>query len=245
MARYHLLVFMWMAAGLLMADIGLGGPKDEPIPRVGQANVAPPVFTKRVSPVYPERALAIKLQGYVILEAILREDGVIEDIKVLRGLGKGKFGFEKAAIEALKQWEFLPGKVDGMLSDVRMTLKIDFVIEEKHNPVALLDWRVDDERVEGYTTPGVLVNDDYETILETKSNMSLPIRVWVDNRGKVVDYEIHQKSLDRMGDSAIIHENMEHVFPYYTWKLAKYEGIGVATEFYLEIPVPLEPMQEK
>ena len=101
----------------------------ESIARVGQVGVEPPVFTKKVAPKYPDRAVKIKLQGYVILEAILRKDGSVDDIKVLRGLGKGKFGFEEEAIKALKRWQFLPGKVSGAPADVRMTLKIDFVLQ--------------------------------------------------------------------------------------------------------------------
>ena len=104
-------------------------PQGDTIARVGQVGVEPPVFTRKVSPKYPERAVKIKLQGYVILEAILRANGSVEDIKVLRGLGKGKFGFEEEAGKALQKWEFLPGKVNGKPADVRMTLKIDFVLQ--------------------------------------------------------------------------------------------------------------------
>ncbi|CAM2067671.1 TonB family protein [Sulfidibacter corallicola] len=104
-------------------------PQGDTIARVGQVGVEPPVFTRKVPPKYPERAVKIKLQGYVILEAILRRDGSVEDIKVLRGLGKGKFGFEEEAKKALERWEFLPGKVNGKAADVRMTLKIDFVLQ--------------------------------------------------------------------------------------------------------------------
>lgn len=104
-------------------------PQGDTIARVGEVGVEPPVFTKKVQPSYPERAIKIRLQGYVILEAILRKDGSVDDIKVLRGLGKGKFGFEEKAAAALKQWTFLPGKVNGKPADVRMTLKIDFVLQ--------------------------------------------------------------------------------------------------------------------
>ena len=104
-------------------------PQVDTIARVGQVGVEPPVFTKRVPPKYPERAVKIKLQGYVILEAILRRDGSVDEIKVLRGLGKGKFGFEEEAKKALQKWQFLPGKVNGKAADVRMTLKIDFVLQ--------------------------------------------------------------------------------------------------------------------
>lgn len=88
----------------------------------------PPVITKKVSPNYPKRALSIKLQGYVMLEAILGKDGQIRDIKVLRGLGKSKFGFEKSAMEALERWEFQPGKLNNEPVDVRMSLTLRFSI---------------------------------------------------------------------------------------------------------------------
>lgn len=104
-------------------------PQGDTIARVGQVGVEPPIFTRKVTPSYPERAVKIRLQGYVILEAILRKDGSVDDVKVLRGLGKGKFGFEEEAAKALQQWEFLPGKVNGKPADVRMTLKIDFVLQ--------------------------------------------------------------------------------------------------------------------
>lgn len=104
-------------------------PQADTIARVGTVGVEAPIFTHREKPEYPERAAKIKLQGYVILEAILRKDGGIEDIKVLRTLGKGKFGFEDSAMDALKKWKFLPGKVNGQPADVRMTLKIDFILQ--------------------------------------------------------------------------------------------------------------------
>ena len=94
----------------------------------GEDGLVPPKFTKRFSPKYPDEAVKIKLQGYVILEAILRKDGEIDRIQVVRGLSEGKFGFEREAINALKRWEFLPGKLHGEPVDVRMTIKIDFIL---------------------------------------------------------------------------------------------------------------------
>jgi len=92
----------------------------------GMTGVEPPVFTLKVPPKYPRRALSVGIQGYVLLEAILGEDGEIRDIKVLRGLGKGRFGFEEEARNALSQWEFVPGKVKGKTADIRMNLRITF-----------------------------------------------------------------------------------------------------------------------
>ena len=112
-------------------EIGIpeGPPQVEQVAMVGDAGVDPPIFTKRVSPNYPSEAVEIRLQGYVVLQAVLKKDGTVDDIEILRGLGRGKFGFEQAAITSLKQWQFLPGKVNGKPEDVRMNLRVDFVLQ--------------------------------------------------------------------------------------------------------------------
>jgi len=90
--------------------------------------VESPIFIKRVPPEYPLPGRRVKMQGHVMLSAILRKDGTIDDIKVVKALGKGRFGFESAAEEALNQWKFLPGKLNDKMVDVRMNLRVDFVM---------------------------------------------------------------------------------------------------------------------
>lgn len=101
----------------------------DPVFTTATAGIEAPTVTHRQKPKYPKRALNVGIQGYVILEAVLGKDGTVRDIRVLRGLGKGRFGFEEAAIEALKQWDFLPGKLNGRNVDIRMSLKITFAIQ--------------------------------------------------------------------------------------------------------------------
>lgn len=112
---------------------GLGIPdpsaSEEAVAIVGVEGVEAPVFTKKVSPAYPELAQKARIQGTVILEAILRKDGRITDLKILRGLGGGKFGLEQAARDAVQQWEFTPGKRSGEPADVRMTLAVHFTLQ--------------------------------------------------------------------------------------------------------------------
>lgn len=96
----------------------------ENIPRVGEEGVEAPVFTKRVSPDLPPELQKekVKITGYVILEFVCRKNGEITDIKILRSIWRDK----KLALEfikALKKWEFMPGKKDGVPCDVRMTVK--------------------------------------------------------------------------------------------------------------------------
>lgn len=105
-----------------------GPPRSKEIAVVGAPGVDAPVFTLKVPPSYPIKGVEVRLQGYVILQAILRKDGTVDDVEVLRGLGRGKFGFEKAAINSLRRWEFIPGMVNGEPADVRMNLRVDFVL---------------------------------------------------------------------------------------------------------------------
>lgn len=109
-------------------DLPDGPPQTTRIAEVGAPGVDAPVIIKRVPPNYPQKGVAIRLQGYVILQAILRKDGSVDAIEVLRGLGRGKFGFEKAAIASLRKWTFIPGMLDGQPTDVRMNLRVDFIL---------------------------------------------------------------------------------------------------------------------
>ena len=91
--------------------------------------VTPPVFTKKITPKYPMRAVQKRLTGYVVLEAILGKDGRVRNIKIIKHLYDWAYAFEVNAALALGQWEFKPGTVKGRAADVRMTLKIDYVLQ--------------------------------------------------------------------------------------------------------------------
>lgn len=91
--------------------------------------IEPPVFLKKIPPLYPPRALSVGLEGSVILEATLTRGGTIRDIRIVQGLGKGRFGFEEAATKALQEWTFEPGKLNGQPVDIRMSLRVTFAVK--------------------------------------------------------------------------------------------------------------------
>lgn len=91
-----------------------------------RGHVEPPVFTQKVKPKYPEAASHEKMQGGVIIQAVLGKDRRIRDIRVLQPFEDWRYGFEVEAIRALQQWKFLPAKINGEEVDVLMTLKVDF-----------------------------------------------------------------------------------------------------------------------
>jgi periplasmic protein TonB len=103
-----------------------GAPMELPLPegplRVG-GDVSAPVALSQVPPQYPMMARSSRVEGQVKLEAVIRRDGTVGDIKVVQGL---RMGCTEAAITALKQWRFRPGERNGVPVDVYYTLTVGF-----------------------------------------------------------------------------------------------------------------------
>lgn len=95
-------------------------------PVVSNPGVTQPEFVHRVPPVYPEKGKKAGISGYVLIKAIMGKDGIARDFQVLRGLGDNQYGFEQSAIDAVRQWEFIPGKLNGEPVDLPLVLKISF-----------------------------------------------------------------------------------------------------------------------
>ncbi|MGK2857111.1 MAG: energy transducer TonB [Thermoanaerobaculia bacterium] len=94
--------------------------RDTPL-RVG-GNVKAPVVIKRVEIVYPEAAIEARVQGIVIIEAVIDRNGDVRDARVLKSL---PLGLDAAAVRAIKQWKFKPGTVDGKPVDVIFNLTVN------------------------------------------------------------------------------------------------------------------------
>jgi len=101
---------------------GEGGGIGGGVFRVG-GGVSAPSIVYRVEPTYSEEARKAKYQGVVVLSAIVRKDGTIEILKVVRGLG---LGLDENAISALKQWKFRPGMKNGVPVDVALNIEVNF-----------------------------------------------------------------------------------------------------------------------
>ena len=105
---------------------GSGGGTGGGVYRPG-GNVKPPKVVTQVKPKYTEEALGRKIQGTVILEMVVRTDGMPNAIHVIGSLDPG--GLDDAAIEAARQWRFEPGRLGDTPVDVQVTLMLDFRIQ--------------------------------------------------------------------------------------------------------------------
>lgn len=77
---------------------------------------------RRVSPTYPAQALLLRLQGKVILEATIFEDGTVHDLKVVQGHPV----LAQSAVEAVRRWRYKPYELDGQPVKTQTQITIDF-----------------------------------------------------------------------------------------------------------------------
>ncbi len=89
----------------------------------------------RVRPVYPEAARKLKAEGYVILRAVIRRDGTVGDLKVLKE-EPGGFGFGRAAIRAVRKWRYRAATKDGRPVDVLAAIIVSFDVPGTAGPVS-------------------------------------------------------------------------------------------------------------
>ena len=82
-----------------------------------------PVPLHRIMPLYPELALRNKIQGTVILEVEILKDGSVRNIRVSRSV---EGSLDQAAIDAVKNVKFQPGRSDGKPVDVLMIIPVEF-----------------------------------------------------------------------------------------------------------------------
>ena len=87
--------------------------------------VSSPKLIRRVKPKYTAQATRAKIQGSVVLDAVVQPDGSVDDVTVLRSLDR-VFGLDQAAVEAAKEWRFLPGTRFGEPVAVYVRLAIEF-----------------------------------------------------------------------------------------------------------------------
>jgi protein TonB len=83
-----------------------------------------PRKTKHVPPVYPQIAQTARVQGMVIIEAVVDKEGRVGYARILKSVPL----LDQAAMDAIRQWEFTPTLVDGIPVEIRMTMTANFTL---------------------------------------------------------------------------------------------------------------------
>jgi TonB family protein len=97
---------------------GMGGGPYRP-----GSGVLPPRLLREVKAAYTESARRSNLEGEVVLEIVVRRDGSVGDVKLLRGLPEG---LNDRAIAAVRQWRFAPATRQGQAVDVIVEVAVEF-----------------------------------------------------------------------------------------------------------------------
>jgi TonB family protein len=84
-----------------------------------------PKLVRAVKPAYPRAAQNARIEGVVLLEAVVLANGQVGNIRVLRSLDS-TFGLDDEALTALKAWRFSPGTLRGRVVPVVVTVELSF-----------------------------------------------------------------------------------------------------------------------
>jgi protein TonB len=108
---------------------GMGGGEDGGIgpgegPYVLGPGIKEPSVLIQPLPPYTEEARKARIEGVVILQAVILRDGTVTGFKVLQGLG---YGLDDSAIHTISsKWRFSPGTLNGTKIDVIAKIEVRF-----------------------------------------------------------------------------------------------------------------------
>lgn len=111
-----------------------GDPLSHPLPRLAPpptiertfktSNMLQGSLIRRVEPVYPPLARNARIQGAVVLEAVIGKDGAMENLRLISGHPM----LAPAAIQAVSQWRYKPYILNGDAIEVETQITVNFIL---------------------------------------------------------------------------------------------------------------------
>ena len=83
------------------------------------------LIVKKVPPQYPLEAKLVRLEGTVVVRAVIGRSGEVSEVNALSGPPL----LESAAVDAVKQWQYKPYTVNGQPVDVETTIEVVFALD--------------------------------------------------------------------------------------------------------------------
>jgi len=106
---------------------GRGGNTGGDVFQPGGPGITLPHVISEVKPQYTADAMRARVQGMVLLACVVRADGTVGQVRVIRSLDR-TFGLDERAIAAAKLWRFAPGTRMGVAVPVQVTIELTFTI---------------------------------------------------------------------------------------------------------------------
>ncbi len=120
---YDCLFAMTVAAGVLAQQPG-APLNPAPVP-LSEADTAPNII-HREAPVYPPLARASRIEGMVVLSAVVAKDGSIAGLQTISGHPL----LVRAALEAVSKWRYEPTVIDGQPVEVATRITVTFKLDD-------------------------------------------------------------------------------------------------------------------
>jgi TonB family protein len=121
-------VILLQMGGFLCAQESFPSQDSQPLKVCSHKNPPPcadkppvPIYTP--DPEYSKEGKGAKVQGTVVLAAVVGTNGVAHDISVVRSLG---YGLDEEAIKVLKTWRFKPAESLGKPAPVQIQIEVAF-----------------------------------------------------------------------------------------------------------------------
>jgi TonB family protein len=173
-----------------------------------ERKIVKPKLVKKVDPVYPDEAKEAGVEGAVVVGGITDENGKVIDAKILKGAHEL---LNKAAVAAVKQWEYKPFVINGKPMPVEFTVTLRFNLEEKEEATATSETTTAGANVNVITLP-----DDVELKLLKKVEPKYPaearkkllggpvlLEAIIDKQGNVLDVKVVEGEHEVLNDAAI------------------------------------------
>ncbi len=97
--------------------------------RYASGDLSGPLPLKKVDPKYPPTAIVQRVQGEVVLYAVIRRDGSVDSIQLVRGIDRQ---LDANAMSALGQWKFRPAAKQGAAVELEAIVHIPFRLPENN-----------------------------------------------------------------------------------------------------------------
>jgi TonB family protein len=98
-------------------------PRPARIPLSAQGEIHAPELLQRVEPAYPERLRQARIEGTVVLEAMITERGEVTGLRVSSSTNPE---LEEPAVAAVSQWRYKPATLRGEAVPVYLTITTKF-----------------------------------------------------------------------------------------------------------------------
>ena len=109
--------------GSVMSGINTAVPKAATPQRVRVSQgVSQGLLVHKVQPEYPPIARQARIQGMVVLQALIGKDGTITNLHVVSGHPM----LTNAALAAVKEWKYKPYFLNGEPVEVETTINVNF-----------------------------------------------------------------------------------------------------------------------